>query len=409
MRRSGSSVSASSGSSSSSEVVCNGRAGPDKPKLVCLGDNKPSFDSSGLEASNNSFYHSCVKGEVRVTSGKWYFEVRVVSNGNMSIGWAAQAFKGAGTVGSDGVSWGWDGGSSRKSYNDRKEAYGHNWYQGDIVGVLLDADAGTLAYTLNGEELGVAYRNVRHTSGLSPVASLTRRQKLVFNFGEEDLCFPLEEKGYYPLYVKMSAEEKRNLERLFGLYQGIGNKEATATGGEVTDSIKGAGLIQFSNDIGSTGDTDPLVLIVMWKLGVKKQWEISHTEWTNGFCTMATGTIDKMKKKALEWRSELNVLDSFCPFYEWVFDYLRGEQKNITMEDATSAWGILGMESRWKLWPKWVEYLKTTSQKFMTRDSWRQLLPFIKQYTSAINDYDPDGSWPIIVDDFVAWLGANRS
>lgn len=99
---------------------------------------------------------------------------------------------------------------------------------------MLDADAGTLSYAINGESQGVAFKNIKGTSaGLYPVASLQRRQRLVFNFGEEvsvtscltltiaqEFCFPMDDSGYSGLYLKMTNEEKANLVKLFEHYKG---------------------------------------------------------------------------------------------------------------------------------------------------------------------------------------------
>jgi hypothetical protein len=37
---------------------------------------------------------------------------------------------------------------------------------------------------------------------------------------------------------------------------------------------------------------DPLLLIVMWKLGCKGQWTISHDEFVQGFARAGCGSVD---------------------------------------------------------------------------------------------------------------------
>lgn len=55
-------------------------------------------------------------------------------------------------------SWAYDGVRARR-WNGEEEgvAYGAHWSPGAVVGCVLDADAGTVSFSLNGSDLGVAF------------------------------------------------------------------------------------------------------------------------------------------------------------------------------------------------------------------------------------------------------------
>jgi hypothetical protein len=88
---------------------------------------------------------------------------------------SSTATLGVGDKGTTGRSWAYDGRSGNKCYNGAS-SYGasYTWQAGDVVGCLLDLDAGKIAFTLNDIELGVAFVEVKacKTNAILPMASL---------------------------------------------------------------------------------------------------------------------------------------------------------------------------------------------------------------------------------------------
>ena len=56
------------------------------------------------------------------------------------------------------------------------EEYSGNFARGDIIGVHIDLNAGTLEFSKNGKMLGVAFNNVK--GPLSPCISLLKGQRV---------------------------------------------------------------------------------------------------------------------------------------------------------------------------------------------------------------------------------------
>ncbi|KAF1772112.1 Ubiquitin-associated domain [Phytophthora cactorum] len=125
-----------------------------------------------------------------VSSGRWYYEAILHTNGCIQIGWADVAFCGAADRG-DGVgdgahSWAYDGWRQQR-WHGRSSPWGSKWKQGDVIGCGIDADAGTIIFSLNGKmrsaNMGVAFRAVDFARGVYPCASFNRRERLQFNLG----------------------------------------------------------------------------------------------------------------------------------------------------------------------------------------------------------------------------------
>ncbi|KAK1945479.1 E3 ubiquitin-protein ligase HERC2 [Phytophthora citrophthora] len=132
-----------------------------------------------------------------VSSGRWYYEAILHTNGCIQIGWADVAFCGAADRG-DGVgdgahSWAYDGWRQQR-WHGRSSPWGSKWKQGDVVGCGIDADAGTIIFSLNGKmrsaNMGVAFRAVDFARGVYPCASFNRRERLQFNLGGSPFKYP---------------------------------------------------------------------------------------------------------------------------------------------------------------------------------------------------------------------------
>ncbi|KAL4132957.1 hypothetical protein PRIC2_003286 [Phytophthora ramorum] len=145
-----------------------------------------------------------------VSSGRWYYEATLHTNGCIQIGWADVAFCGAADRG-DGVgdgahSWAYDGWRQQR-WHGRSSPWGSKWKQGDVVGCGIDADAGTIIFSLNGKmrsaNMGVAFRAIDFARGVYPCASFNRRERLQFNLGGTPFKYP-PPPGFQPILNVLS-------------------------------------------------------------------------------------------------------------------------------------------------------------------------------------------------------------
>lgn len=140
-----------------------------------------------------------------ITKGKWCYEVTLLTNGLMQIGFCQiiTPFTLHGGVGDDSTSYAYDGYRKVKWNKDKKE-YGKIWDIGDVVGVCIDMDIKKIEFYLNGESLGVAFNNIPRGENVAffPAISLQRGESVLFNFGQ--LPFKYEYKGYQKFDCSLS-------------------------------------------------------------------------------------------------------------------------------------------------------------------------------------------------------------
>ncbi|XP_063865198.1 ryanodine receptor-like isoform X9 [Scylla paramamosain] len=148
-----------------------------------------------------------------VTSGKWYFEMEVLTSGPMRIGWVEVSSQPGKELGSDDKSWAFDGFRHTKNHLGVTESYGRRIHIGDIVGVMLDLHDRTISFSLNGELMmdasgsETAFNEVQGEAFV-PACTLGVGQRAHMVFGQDInhlkffTTYGLQE-GYEPFCVNM--------------------------------------------------------------------------------------------------------------------------------------------------------------------------------------------------------------
>lgn len=164
-----------------------------------------------LEARNDSWTFESVRATHstptvgstfwnRHKNHKYAYEVVLVTDGLMQIGWAtdelyvdAEAGRG---VGDDEHSYGYDGHRVKKWHgrnDNRRQTYGSCWAVGDTLTCAIDLDKQQIRYYQNGQDLGVAFEDVATDKAWYPTVSLSTGQECKFRFGG-----PLDRLKYLP-------------------------------------------------------------------------------------------------------------------------------------------------------------------------------------------------------------------
>ncbi|KAM9837412.1 LOW QUALITY PROTEIN: ryanodine receptor 2 [Aulostomus maculatus] len=151
-----------------------------------------------------------------VHAGKWYFELEVLTAGEMRVGWARPGCLPDQELGSDDQAYVFDGFKVQR-WHQGNEHFGRAWQMGDVVGCMVDLNEHTMMFTLNGEVLlddsgsELAFKDFELGEGFIPVCSLGVCQVGRMNFGKDvstlkyfTIC-GLQE-GYEPFAVNMNRD-----------------------------------------------------------------------------------------------------------------------------------------------------------------------------------------------------------
>lgn len=141
---------------------------------------------------NNNFtgapYYSA-RATFGVASGKWYWEVNctTVSGTTPSVGIATSQASVANYLGADTYSWAYGLSNGEKYTNASSSAYGASVASGDVVGVALDMDAGTIVFYKNNTSQGTAFTGL--TGTIFPAAFAFNNSVLDHNFGQRPFSY----------------------------------------------------------------------------------------------------------------------------------------------------------------------------------------------------------------------------
>ena len=139
--------------------------------------------------------------------GKWCYEVLLLSNGLMQLGFCQLKthFTSTTGVGDDKNSFAYDG-YRLSCWNENENRFGKVWDCGDIIGVCLNLDEQYVEFYQNGKKLGVALKDIEVGLGNGiayfPGASISEFEKCFFNFGA--FPFVYNYPGYEPIDIPKS-------------------------------------------------------------------------------------------------------------------------------------------------------------------------------------------------------------
>lgn len=190
--------------------------------------------------------------------------------------------------------------------------------------------------------------------------------------------------------------DRRKFEAMFVRYKGTGTE----------DKISIDGVESLLSDL----ELDPdsiLVLILAWKCQAATQCEFTREEFYKGLRELGGDSIDrisKLKTCLMRAEQELNSnQNQFKDLYQFTFNYAKNLlQKSLDLELAIAYWNIL-LRNRFRFLDLWVEFLQANHKRAITRDTWNLLLDFSLMIDDTMSNYDEEGAWPVLIDEFVEY------
>lgn len=151
------------------------------------------------------------------------------------------------------------------------------------------------------------------------------------------------------------------------------------------------------------------MLVLAWKMGAKQMGYFTLQEWLYGLTELQCDSLVKLRDKLDYLHSLLQDSASFKSIYRYAFDFARDkDQRSLDIETAKAMLALL-LARQWALLPVFFQFLEQSRYRVLNKDQWCNVLEFSRAVDPDLTNYDVDGAWPVMLDEFVEWLKTNRN
>ncbi|RNA24813.1 DCN1 1 [Brachionus plicatilis] len=190
--------------------------------------------------------------------------------------------------------------------------------------------------------------------------------------------------------------DRKKLDQLWNLYK---DYSLPANAEKMTQE----GVCKFLNDLNFKLD-DKIVLVLAWKFKAQVQGEFSKEEFYNAMNELGCDSIEKLRNKIYQIDAELNNdLNKFKDLYHFTFNFGKNpSQKSLDLEDAVEYWKMI-LNEKFSYLNLWIDFLNEHHKKSISKDTWNLLLEFAININRDFSNYDEEGAWPVLIDEFVEY------
>jgi len=104
------------------------------------------------------------------------------------------------------------------------------------------------------------------------------------------------------------------------------------------------------------------------------------------------------------WQYASNRNATFAELYQFCFTLSKPQQsRNLDIETVMALWSLL-LAPRYPIVTELIEFLSESgTYKGANKDIWNMVHEFCQTINGDLSDYEVDGAWPTMLDDFVVW------
>jgi len=173
-------------------------------------------------------------------------------------------------------------------------------------------------------------------------------------------------------------------------------------GKDEPDTIGPEGVEKLCKDLGVEPE-DSVMLVLAWKLQAATMGFFTFHEWSKGMLSIECDSTAKLKAQLNGLKSLTSDSTTFKKIYRYAFDFCRNQDQRTLEIDTAMAMINLLLHGSWSLLDDFLEFLQNSKYKVLNRDQWCNVLEFSRSILPDLSNYDEDGAWPVLMDEFVVW------
>mmetsp|Transcript_1226 Transcript_1226/g.2893 ORF Transcript_1226/g.2893 Transcript_1226/m.2893 type:complete len:228 (+) Transcript_1226:54-737(+) len=166
------------------------------------------------------------------------------------------------------------------------------------------------------------------------------------------------------------------------------------------------GIFELCSDM-NLEPTDVKLLILAWKLNAETQGYFTRTEWQRGMEGMRVDSPQSLLAKLDSVHRQLRGASSsqaFKEFYRFSFRFSRSPGQKALEIDTVKALLPTVLPPPHPHVEKLLEFLnESPTIRGFNEDQWASFLLFSHDIKPDFSNFDPDGAWPSVLDDYASY------
>lgn len=168
------------------------------------------------------------------------------------------------------------------------------------------------------------------------------------------------------------------------------------------DNIGAQGISDlFGNDLGVDVAADPVILVIAYHCRAETMGVFTRDEFVGGMQRLGCDDVQKLRAKLDELRQMLQDRTTCKEIYAFTFQYsLDKGQKSLPVDLCIEFWKLL-LRGHFALLDQWIAFVEQRVKNSISKDTWMMLYDLATQVQPDLSDYDMNGAWPVLLDEFV--------
>ena len=197
------------------------------------------------------------------------------------------------------------------------------------------------------------------------------------------------------------AYNEANAQQIFN-----GFKTKDENGQDIMDQD---GIESFMQQIGVDAATDIVAIVISKYMGAEYMGEYKWSEFNKGCRDLNCDSIASWTAVVPRLREEIKNDSKFAEMYKYTFNLAKEKDKrNVDVDLACDLWDLL-IGAKCQFLAQWKDFVigkrDRGEQLVVTRDTWDLFFDLVKQTRGNIANFEDDGAWPSMIDQFVESLG----
>ncbi|XP_074041001.1 DCN1-like protein SCCRO4 [Leptinotarsa decemlineata] len=174
------------------------------------------------------------------------------------------------------------------------------------------------------------------------------------------------------------------------------------------DTLGPEGMEKFCEDIGVEPE-NVVMLVLAYKMQARRMGYFTKEEWLKGLQELHCDSVQKLQCRLESLKCYLNDQTVFKAIYRYAYDFARDkDQRSMDIETALAMLQLL-LGRTWPLHAQFSQFLNRSKYKVINKDQWCNILEFSRTIYNDLSNYDVDGAWPVMLDEFVEWMRMTRA